>query len=127
MRLACLLIVASAIVSAGCRAARKDSSHAASDAGVFLPETIGALSLEHVEAFASEFRDAASAAAARIEQDGKNPALSFAQVAKHSDDELVVHIWPAPMFGGRRPMGGGGRSLYYSRSAGRIVRGEAWQ
>jgi len=121
------IFIAAGFALTGCRTDRRDSSPAASDAEVFLPETIGALSLKNVEAFPQEFRDAASAAATRIAQDGKDPALSFAQIAKRSDDEVVVHIWPASMFGGRRPTGAGGRSLYFSRSARKIVRGEAWQ
>jgi len=127
MRLGLLVFIAAGIELAGCRAGPRDLSRAAPDAGVFLPETIGALSLEHVEAFPPEFRDAASAAANRIAQSGKDPALSFAQVAKHSDDEVVIHVWPASMFGGKKPTGGGGRTLYFRRSERKIVRGEAWQ
>jgi hypothetical protein len=83
--------------------------------------------LEHPEAFPPDVRDAAAAAAARLVREGKNPALSYVQFAKLSDDEVVVHVWPASMFGGKRPHGGGGRSLYFSRRVGKIVRGVAWQ
>jgi hypothetical protein len=92
-----------------------------------MPATIGALSLDNIEAFQPEFREAAAAAALRLTQDGKNSAYSFAQIARRSDDEIVIHVWPGSMFGGTRPSGGGGTSLYFSRSAHRIVRGEAWQ
>ena len=127
MRAAFLLMIAAEIALAGCRADRPAPWQAAYDAGVFLPETIGAFPLEHAEAFPPAFRAAVSAAAVHLSRAGKNPALSFAQVAERSDDEVVVHIWPASMFGGRRPTGGGGWSLFFSRSEGKIVRGEAWQ
>jgi len=128
MRIGRLFLIAGglALPFAACRAERKSASPIV-DGGTFLPETIGALSLGHVEAFPLEFREAAAAAALRITQDGRDPALSFAQIANRLDDEVVVHIWPASMFGDRRPRGGGGRSFYFSRKAHKIVRGEKWQ
>jgi hypothetical protein len=115
------------VVFASCTGCRGGEPQVSRDAGVFLPDTIGALSLDKVDAFRPEFREAAAAAALRITQDGKSPALSFAEIANASNDEIVIHIWPASMFGGTKPRGGGGKSLYFSRKGRRIVRGEAWQ
>jgi hypothetical protein len=127
VKAAFLFFMAAGFPLAGCRTDRQDSTRAAADAGAFLPETIGAVSLEHPEGFPPEFRDAATAAAARLAREGKDPALSFAQFVKLSDDEVVVHVWPASMFGGKKPHGGGGRSLYFNRRVGKIVRGIVWQ
>jgi hypothetical protein len=98
-----------------------------SDSGVFLPDTIGALSLANIDAFPLEFREAAAAAAIQVTQAGKDPALSFAQIANGKDDEIVIAVWPASMFGGNKPKGGGGRTLYFSRTSRQIVRRQAWQ
>jgi hypothetical protein len=75
----------------GCRESRSNDSPAPSDAGLFLPDTIGAIALDHVEAFPPEFQEAAAAAATRIAQIGKSPALSFATIAKRSEDEIAVN------------------------------------
>lgn len=124
MRISLVVMIA---VGIGCQSSGSTKSRLARDAGLFLPETIGALSLEDPGAFQPEFREAAAAAAQRLTQDGKNPAHSFAQISKVTDDELVVHVWPASMFGGSRPKGGGGKSLSFSRSEHKIVRAVAWQ
>jgi hypothetical protein len=121
------LVACGGLVSEGCQRSGSNDSPASSDAGLFLPGTIGAMALDRVEDFPSEFQEAAAAAAARIAQYGKNPALSFATIAKRSDDEIVVNIWPASKFGGSRPKGGGGSTLYFHRSAHQFVRAEAWQ
>jgi hypothetical protein len=114
-------------VGAGCKieGARDDASHR--DAGRFMPETVGAVSLHDPDVFPPELREAAAAAALRLTQDGSDPSLSFAQIARVSDDEVVIHIWPAAKFGGRKPRGGGGKSLTFSRKAHKITRGVAWQ
>jgi hypothetical protein len=118
---ASVLVVA---ISVGCRSGER---RVRQDSGVFLPETIGAISLEDVEAFRPEFRDAASAARLRIVQAGQNPSLSVVEMRNRSEDEVAIDVWPASMFGGPKPKGGGGRTLYFSRKAQKIVRGEAWQ
>ena len=123
-RLAAASLLLAVAMSVACRTSERRAQY---DSGVFLPETIGALSLEDVEVFRPEFRDAAAAARLRIVQAGRNPSLSFAQMRNESEDEVVIDVWPASMFGGPRPKGNGGRTLYYSRKAQKIVRGEAWQ
>lgn len=52
---------------------------------------------------------------------------AVSDVARRSDDEIVIHIWPAKQFGGRRPRGGGGETHYFSRKAHEITRALAWQ
>jgi hypothetical protein len=92
-----------------------------------LPETMGALALENPEAFPAQFRDAAEAARLHVLRKGKKPALAFAQIAFASNGEIEIHVWPAAMFGGTRPRGGGGYTLYFSPKERRIVRGLSWQ
>ena len=123
-RLAAASLLIAIATSVSCRSSEGRAQH---DAGVFLPETIGAISLEDVELFRPEFRDAAAAARLRIVQAGRNPSLSFVQIQSRSEDEVVIDVWPASMFGGPRPKGGGGSTLHFSRQAQKIVRGEAWQ
>lgn len=69
--------------AAGCS---REQTHAKRrDAGLFMPETIGALSLEDPEAFAPEYREAARTAALYLTQRGRRPDLAFAQISRASD------------------------------------------
>jgi hypothetical protein len=116
------------VLSMQCSKGETDTSHRRRDGGrVFLPQTIGALSLDDPGAFQPDFREAVEAARAELLRKGKNPALSFAQISVVPPDEIIIHVWPASMFGAERPAGGGGRSLTFSRRSHKIVKGVAWQ
>lgn len=118
------IVAAMLLIVVGCH---REAPPVTKDAGLFLPETIGAISLGQVDDFPPEFREAAAAVALRLTQNGKQPAYSFAQVARRSDDEIVVHVWPGSMFGAAKPQGGGGSSWHFSQSTHKIVRVEKWQ
>jgi hypothetical protein len=115
-------------LSLHCSKSEPKGTHGRRDGGgLFLPETIGALPLDDPEAFQPDFREAVHTVRAELVRKGKDPALAFAQISVVSPDEIVIHVWPASMFGAERPTGGGGRSLYFSRKSQKIVRGVAWQ
>jgi hypothetical protein len=123
------LLVLALQATVGC--ARKDAGTASlADGGPFLPETIGALSLQDPEAFPPEYRDAARAASAYVVRLGWRPELRFAQARTMSVDDVVLEVWPASAFspkGRPRVAGGPGVTIHFNPEKGTIERALRWQ
>jgi len=97
------------------------------DAGLFLPETIAAISLGDPETFAPEYREAARAAALYLIQHGRTPSMTFARMSNRPTGEVAVDAWPASMFGHEKAEGGGGMTLLFQPRTHQIEKALKWQ
>lgn len=128
LREAILFAVALCSAQGGCSKRAPGPSYA--DGGPFMPETIGALSLGDSEAFPPEIREAAKAASSYFSQRGMSPELHFAQFAIRGQNHVELAVWPAAAFslkGRPRSSGGGGVTLHFNPTTGRIERSLKWQ
>lgn len=125
---ALVLLIAAGVGQTAC--SQQEARSSGEDAGPFMPETIGALSLNDPEAFPPDVREAARAASLYFVQKGMRPELHFAQVAVRASGEIELAVWPASAFSPKgRPhsLRGGGVTLHFNPKTNRIDRALGWQ